>query len=40
MRIAIAVIHDGLLLDALLGNGEINVNDAVCAGVRGECGDF
>jgi hypothetical protein len=40
VRVAIAVINDGFLLDALFGGGEINVDDAVRAGIRGERGDF
>ena len=40
MRVAVAVIHDGFLLDALLGGGEINLDETVRAGIRRERGDF
>ena len=40
VRVAVAVIHDGFLLDALLGGGQVQMDDALRARLGGERGDF
>ena len=40
MRVAVAVVHDGLALDALFGHVEREADGAVGIGRRGEGGDF
>ena len=40
MRVAVSVVNHGLLLNALFGDGQVNVNAAVVGWRGGKDGDF
>ena len=40
MRVAIAIVNHGFFLDALLGDGQVDVNETIACGRSRERGDF